>query len=74
MASTSQGLSESNGPLSKLDEVFQILNLAKDKCGISPARVAFASANDLLTTIKVRSLLFYNDEVLIRVYSGLCGQ
>jgi hypothetical protein len=68
-----------DGVLSTLDVAIQALNLAKDSCGIPPAQIAFGSASVLLTMIRVRFLLLYEDGLLIGVYighdcqrSGLC--
>jgi hypothetical protein len=47
--------------LSTLDTTIEALNLAKDICGITPARVAFASVSALLTMIRVCSILSFDD-------------
>jgi hypothetical protein len=54
MASTSQQQEGRDRLLSTLDVFIQVLNLAKDTCGIPPAQVAFGSASVLLTMIRVR--------------------
>jgi hypothetical protein len=61
--------------LPTLDVFIQVLNIAKDSCGIPPAQVAFGSASVLLTTIRARFLLPYNeDELLTRFSLGHDGQ
>ena len=57
-----------DGILTTLDVFIQVLNLAKDSCGIPPAQIAFGSASVLLTLIRVRLLTFCEDGVLIGVY------
>jgi hypothetical protein len=52
MASTSQ--QPRDRVLPALDVFIQVLNIAKDSCGIPPAQVAFGSASTLLTVIRVR--------------------
>jgi hypothetical protein len=52
MASTSQ--QPKYHVLPTLDVFIQVLNIAKDSCGISPAQVAFGSAGVLLIMIRVR--------------------
>jgi hypothetical protein len=52
MASTSQQPKDRVPPA--LDVLIQVLNIAKDSCGIPPAQVAFGSASALLTVIRVR--------------------
>lgn len=54
MASASQPPKGGDGLLSPLDGSIQFLNLAKDTCGIPPARVVFSSASAVLTMIRVR--------------------
>jgi hypothetical protein len=51
MASTSQRPKDCVFPT--LDVFIQLLNIAKDTCGIPPAQVAFISAGVLLTMIRV---------------------
>jgi hypothetical protein len=63
-----------DGVLSTLDAAIQALNLAKDSCGIPPAQIAFGSASVLLTMIRVRFFLLYEDGLLIHVYLGHNGQ
>ena len=59
MASTSQ--KQKGRALSTLDADIQALNHAKDTRDLSLAQDAFDSASTLLTTIRVRSLLFFSD-------------
>ena len=70
MASTSQRPKGHDGVLATLDVFIQILNLAKDTCGIPPAQIAFGSATVLLTMIRVRSPLLCEDGLLTIVYLG----
>ena len=50
----------------RLDTDIQVLDLAKDTCGVPPAQVAFSSAGALLVMIRVRPpLLFTPDELRI---------
>jgi hypothetical protein len=63
-----------DGVISTLDVFIQVLNLAKDTCGISPAQVAFGTAGVLLTMIRVRFLPLCDDELLTHIYLGHDGQ
>ena len=63
-----------NRAVSTLNGLINILNIAKDACAIKPARVAFGSVGELLTTIRVRSLLFYDYEPQTHVCSGHRGR
>ena len=67
MASTSQRQKGRDGVLSALDVLIQALTLAKDTCGVPPAQIALGSAVALLTMIRVRFLLFGDDESLTLV-------
>ena len=58
MASTSQQTKGRDGVLPALDVFIQILNIAKDTCGIPPAQVALGAASVLLAMIRVHFLLF----------------
>ena len=60
--------------LSTLDGVVQVLSVAKDSCGIPPAQIALGSACVLLSTIKVRSPRFLNQELPVYTYPGHDGQ
>jgi hypothetical protein len=53
MASTSQWPKGRDGVLPTLDVFIQILNTAKDTCGIPPAQAAFGSASVFLALIRV---------------------
>lgn len=70
MASTSQGQNGRDGVLSTLDTDIQILNHAKDTCGIPPVQDAFDSTGSLLTTIRVRSLSLRSCGLQAHVFSG----
>jgi len=56
--------------LSSLSVAIETLNLAKDISCITPAKAVFGSVSSLLTMIRVRFLLFYNDP-RVHMYSGL---
>jgi hypothetical protein len=72
MASTSH---PKDRVLPTLEVFIQVLNIAKDSCGIPPAQVAFGSASVLLTMIRARFPLPYgDDEFLTRVSLGHDGQ
>ena len=66
-ASTSQPPKGRDGALSALDVLIQVLSLAKDTCGITPAQIALGSAVVLLTMIRVRFPLLSEKEPLTRV-------
>ena len=74
MASTSQRQDGRDAVLPTLDVFIQVLNIAKDACGILPAQVAFGSASALLAMIRVHSPLLRKDELLTDVYLGHDGQ
>ena len=59
-----------DGVLAGLGAAIPILSTVKDACGFPPAQIALSSACTLLTIIKVHSLLFFNEELPIHVYSG----
>ena len=67
MASTSHRPKGRDGALSTLDGFIQVLNFAKDTCGIPPAQVALGSALVLLTIIRVRSSPLCEDG--LRIYT-----
>ena len=54
MASISQPQEGRDRVLPTLDVFIQVLNIAKDACGIPPAQIAFGSASVLLAMIRVR--------------------
>jgi hypothetical protein len=61
MAVLTRGVSYGSGCSSQpvwLNAAIELLNLAKDTCGIPPAQVAFGSVSILLAMIRVRS--FYS--------------
>jgi hypothetical protein len=75
MASTSQRQKGRNVVLPTLDVFIQVLNIAKDACGIPPAQIALSSASTLLTMIRVRfPLLLNKDRLLTPAYPGHLGQ
>ena len=63
MSSTPKEKKGRDVALSTLDGVITVLGAAKDACGVPPAQIALGSACVLLTTIKVPSLLFLDDEL-----------
>jgi hypothetical protein len=75
MASTSQPSKGRDRVLPTLDVFVQVLNTAKDTCGIPPAQVVFGSASVLLTMIRVRfPQPCDEDKLLTRVSVGHDGQ
>ena len=62
MALTSLRPKGRNDALWMLRVSIQTLDIAGDTCGVPPARDAFVSAHLLLTTIRVRFPLFYEDD------------
>jgi hypothetical protein len=74
MASTSQQHKGRNVVLPTLDVFIQVVNIAKDTCGIPPAQVAFGSAGVLLTMIRVPTALLRDNKPPIHVYLGHDGQ
>ena len=74
MASQPQRTKRHNNLLPKLDAAINLLSSAKDICGVAPAQIALGSACVLLTAIRVCSLLFFDDELPVDVYSGYRGQ
>ena len=59
---------------SSLNLAIEALNIAKDASGIPPAQAVFGSVSALLTMIRVRFLLFYDDELRVDTYLGHDGQ
>jgi len=53
---------------SSLNSAIETLNLAKEISGVAPAKAAFGTVSTLLTTIRVRFFLFYDDEFLVHMY------
>jgi hypothetical protein len=74
MSSTSQRPTGRDRVLPTLDVFIQVLNIAKDTCGIPPAQVAFGSASVLLTMIRVHLSPREEEEFLTRVPLGNDGQ
>ena len=74
MASPSQGEKGRKAALLALNVVIKSVDVAKAACsGIPPAHIALTAASELLTLIKVCSLLFYRGGLPIHVCSGLRG-
>ena len=75
MTSTSQPTRGRDVVLPTLDVFIQVLNIAKDACGIPPAQVALGSASSLLTMIQVRfPLLRWEDQPPAHVSLGHDGE
>ena len=74
MASTPERQKERDTVLSTFDADIQLLNHAKETRDLPQAQDAFDSAGALLTTIKVRSLLFRRDGLQAQVYAGRHGR
>ena len=70
MTSTSQQPEGRGLVLPTLDVFIQVLNIAKDSCGIPPAQIAFGSASVLLTMIRVRPSPLRGDQPLTFVSPG----
>lgn len=70
MEEKSQRPKDREGVISLLDATIEALNLAKEISSITPAKAAFGSVSVLLTMIRVRSLLFYDDPLQIYMYPG----
>ena len=60
--------------LSTLDGSVQVLNLAKDTCGIPPAQIVFGSASVLLTMIRASFLFTELGRPLTHIHLGHDGQ
>ena len=73
MTSKPQQLKGRDNLLSTLDVLIQALGVAGSTCGIPPAQIAIASANTLLTMIRVCSSLSHN-KLLTHVYPGFRRQ
>jgi hypothetical protein len=69
MTSTSQPQTGRDVVLPTLDVLIQVLNIAKDACGIPPAQIALGSASTLLTMIRVCFPLHREDKPLTRIHS-----
>jgi hypothetical protein len=75
MTSTPQPQTGRDAVLPTLDVFIQVLDIAKDACGIPPAQIALGSASTLLTMIRVRvPLLLCGYRPRTHVYLGHHGQ
>jgi hypothetical protein len=74
MSSTPQRQTARDRVLPTLDVFIQVLDIAKDTCGIPPAQIAFGSASVLLTMIRVHLSPREEEGFLIRVPLGHDGQ
>jgi hypothetical protein len=74
MASASHPQKGRDVALPTLDVFIQVLNIAKDACGIPPAQIALGSAGTLLTMIRVHPSLLCKDKLLTRICLGHHGQ
>lgn len=61
METESKRPKEREGAISVLDSAIGALNFVEKNSSIAPAKIVFTSVSALLTTIRVRSLLFCND-------------
>ena len=61
MQANSQRPKGRDGTISSLNIAIEGLNLAKEISSVTPAKAVFGSASVLLTMIKVRLLLFYDE-------------
>ena len=64
MASAPQRPKGRDGVISALNVFIQVLDIAKDTCGIPPAQIAFGSASVVLTMIRVRFPLLCEVELM----------
>jgi len=62
------------GVLSTLNVAIEAMNLAKEVSSITPATAVFGSVSVLLTMIRVRFPLFFNDIFRVYMQPGLDGQ
>ena len=63
-----------DGVLSTLSVTIEALNLAKEVCGITPAKAAFGSVSALLTMIRVCFLLSCGCKLLAHISLGVNDQ
>ena len=70
MATNSRGSQTRDGLLNAAIDALNLLKISK----ATPAKAVSGSVLALLATIRVRSLLFFGDGFLTRIYSGLDGQ
>ena len=70
MDSTPKRQEGPDGVLSPLDADIQVLNHAKDTCGIPPVQGVLDSAGVLLTTIRVCSLPFRGCQFQVHLSPG----
>ena len=73
MDTSSQRPKGQDGALSSLNAAIDAINPAKDAADIAPAKAAFGSVSALLTMIRVRFFLFYDDELRDLMYPGFDG-
>ena len=57
--------------ISALDAFIQVLDPAKNACGIPPAQAAFGAASILLTMIRARFIPYYQYNLRAHVHPGL---
>ena len=74
MTTESQRPKGREGAFSSLDAAIEAMNHAETISSIPPAKAAFGSARDLLTTIRVGFLLVYVGRLLANVYTGFNDQ
>jgi hypothetical protein len=73
MDTSSQRPKGRDGALSSLNAAIDAINLTKDAVDIAPAKAAFGSVSALLTMIRVRFFLFYDDELRDLMLPGFDG-
>jgi len=56
-----------DGTLSSLNVAIEAMNLAKEIFSIAPAKAVFGSVSNLLTMVRVRFLVFYDQMFHIHV-------
>ena len=71
MAAEPQRRKTREGVISTLNAAVEIMNLANERTSITPAKVVFGSASDVLTIIRVRFLLVCVDRLHIEMHPGL---
>ena len=74
MSANSQKQKRRENTISLLDAAIEALNLAKEVSSATPAKAVFGSVGILLTTIKVRFVLFSGGLLQTHMRTGLDGQ
>jgi len=63
-----------DGTLSSLNVAIEAMNLAKEISSIAPAKAVFGSVSILLTMVRVRFLVSYDQVFRVHVWPGLDDQ